>query len=76
MLVGQSRKQTVLGNEQVNNWEDSGVWDVIKLQGQVALQYRSRSGAGHVIPVHILPDGRLRIPDGISIQKQGKAQCR
>src|ERR1700756_5352940 len=27
MTFGQSRKQTVLGNEQVNNWRDQGRWD-------------------------------------------------
>ena len=76
MLFGQSRKQTVLGNEQVNNWEDCGIWNVIHVQGQVALQYRSRSGTGNIIPIHFLPDGRIQIPDGISLQKPGGAQCR
>lgn len=76
MLFGKSRKQTVLGNEQVNNWEDYGIWNVIHVQGQVALQYRSRSGTGNIIPIHFLPDGRIQIPDGISLQKPGGAQCR
>ena len=76
MLHGQSRKQTVLGNEQVNNWNDSGRWDVILFQGHASLQYVSASGGRDVVPMEILPDGRVRPLSGAFMQRRGNAQCR
>jgi hypothetical protein len=75
LLSGQSRKQTVLGNEQVNNWSDSGRWDVMSSQGQVRLAYFSTSGRRDVVPVYLDHNGGIRT-DGASVQRQGRAQCR
>jgi hypothetical protein len=72
----QSRKQTVLGNEQVNNWNDSGNWDVAPFQGYVTLRYISASGAQDIVPLEILPDGSIRPLSGAFMKRQGKAQCR
>jgi len=76
LLHGQSRKQTVLGNEQLNNWNDSGNWDVVPFQGHGSLQYVAASGARDIVPMEILPDGAIRPLTGAFMQRQGKAQCR
>ena len=76
ILYGQSRKQTVLGNEQVNNWNDSGRWDVIPFQGRASLQYVSVSGARDTVPMEVLPDGRVHPLSGAFMQRRGNAQCR
>ena len=76
LLFGQSRKQTVLGNEQVNNWNDSGSWDVVTFQGHAALQYVATSGARDIIPMEVLPDGRVHPLTGASMQQIGRAQCK
>jgi hypothetical protein len=73
---GQSRKQTVLGNEQVNNWNDRGNWDVVPFQGYATLQYVSVSGARDIVAMEILPDGGIRPLSGAFMQRQGMAQCR
>lgn len=75
LLYGQSRKQTVLGNEQVNNWKDNGIWDVVTFQGHTALQYVATSGARDMVPMEVLPDGRVRPLSGASMQRMGRAQC-
>ena len=76
MSFGQSRKRTILDNEQVNNWQNNGTWDVVPSQGQVLLRTRSASGKQESVPIRLLPDGRLWIDDRISIQRQGRAECR
>ena len=76
MLFGQSRKQTVLDNEQVNNWRDNGVWDVTTFQGEAVLQYVSASGERNAVPVRLQPNGRVWLGNGVSVQRQGGAQCR
>jgi hypothetical protein len=74
--ASQSRKQTVLGNEQVNNWNDAGSWDVILVQGYPALQYIAASGAQDIVPMQILSDGSIRPLSCAFMQRLGKAQCR
>jgi hypothetical protein len=76
LLFGQSRKQTVLGNEQVNNWKDSGSWDVVNFQGHAALQYIAASGARDLVAMEVLPDGRVHPLTGASIKRLGRAQCK
>jgi len=76
LLFGQSRKQTVLGNEQVNNWKDSGIWDVVTFQGHTALRYVATSGARDMVPMEILPDGRVHPLSGASMERMGMAQCK
>src|SRR3954467_12816312 len=41
MTVGQSRRHTVLDNEQINNISDQGSWDITTFQGQLVLRYLS-----------------------------------
>jgi hypothetical protein len=74
-LFGQSRKQTVLDNEQINNWEEYGAWDVVSFQGQIVLRFHTTSDEQGSFPIRLLPGGQIWIGDGISIQQQGKAQC-
>lgn len=74
-MFGQSRKRTILDNEQVNNLEEYGTWDVILVQGQVLLQTRTTSGTVDYAPIQLLSDGSLWIRDGVTIQRQGRAQC-
>ena len=72
----QTRKQTVLGNEQVNSWTDSGTWDVVPIRGYAALRYLSASGVQDVVPLQILPDGSVRPLSGAFMQRQGKTHCK
>jgi len=75
ILHGQSLKQTILGNEQVNNWTDNGVWDVVSVQGHASLRYVAASGARDTVALEILPDGHIRPSSGAFMKRQGKAQC-
>jgi hypothetical protein len=75
MTFGQSRKQTVLGNEQVNNWHDRGRWTVANIGGQLGIQYVSVSGQSNFVPVRIAQDGSIWAGNGVSVVRQGKAQC-
>jgi len=76
MTFGQSRKQTVLGNEQVSNWRDQGQWDVGIYAGQLGIQYVSASGQANFVPVRIAQDGSIWAGNGVSVVRQGPAQCR
>ena len=76
LLVGQSRKQTVLGNEQVNNWQEAGSWEVIRSGGRVGVRYKAVMGQPNFVPVTLLPDESISIGSGVSIQRQGPAACR
>ena len=75
VLLGQSRKQTVLGNEQVNNWREEGSWEIIRSQGEVGILYQPASRSDYFVPVSVLPNGQLWVADGVSIQRQGRMQC-
>lgn len=75
MTFGQSRKQTVLGNEQVNNWRDEGRWDVGVYAGQLGVEYVSASGQSNFVPVRISPNGQILAGNGTSVVRQGTAMC-
>ena len=75
-IIGQSRKQTVLNNQQINNWRDQGMWDVVNIGGQVGVKYLSTSGAATFYPTRILPDGTIAAGNGITVIRKGPAQCR
>lgn len=70
-----SVKQTVLGAEQVNNWQIFGTWKVSAGQGGVGVLYRDSQGGEQWVPITILPNGGLYAGDGISITLQGRAEC-
>ena len=72
----QTRKQTVLGNEQADSWNDSGNWDVVSFQGYPSLRYISASGKQDIIPMQILRDGTIRPLSGAFMKQLGKAQCK
>ena len=71
----QSRKQTVLNNEQLNNWRDDGMWDVVGSEEGIVLRYLSSSGERNAVPVRLLSDGQVSV-DGVSIVRRGAALCR
>ena len=75
-ILGQSRKQTVLNNQQLNNWRDQGTWDVVNIGGQVGVKYLSASGAVRFYPTRVLPDGSIQAGNGITVIWKGPAQCR
>jgi hypothetical protein len=75
-IIGQSRKQTVMNNQQINNWRDQGVWDVVNIAGQVGVKYVSASGGVKFYPTRILPDGSIQAGNGITVIWKGTAQCR
>jgi hypothetical protein len=76
MTSGQSRRHTVLDNEQISNFSDQGSWDITTIEGQLVLRYVSDSGQANAMPVHLLPNGRISVGEGASPVKQGVAQCR
>ena len=74
MTFGESRKQTVLDNEQVNTFSDEGTWEITTFRGQMVLKYVSVSGQPNMVPVRVL-NGRVSLGDGISVVRRGVAQC-
>jgi hypothetical protein len=76
MTVGESRRHTVLDNEQVNRITDEGTWEVTTIGGQNVLRYLSVSGQPNVVAINVAPNGRISLGDGsITVIRQGLAQC-
>ena len=76
LLAGETRRQTVLDNWQVNRWEDSGRWAVLRIAGRVGVRASSNSGKVDFVAAKVLPDGRLWVGDGVSVSPKGPALCR
>lgn len=76
LLAGESRRQTVLDNWQVNSWQDAGRWAVLRIDGRVGVRAASRSGKVDFVLAELLPDGRLWVGDGVSVIPKGPAVCR
>jgi hypothetical protein len=55
VTVGESRKHTVLDNEQVNRFADEGTWEVTTIGAQMVLKYVSVSGQPNVVPINVPP---------------------
>jgi hypothetical protein len=75
LTVGESRRRTVLDNEQVNRFTDQGIWEITTIRGQISLRYVSVSGEQQVVGVYRGPDGRISLGDGVSIVRKGPALC-
>lgn len=75
-LYGKSVKNTVLGNEQISNWQEFGAWKVIKNNENVGLYYKTTTGQEKFFPVYRLSNGNLSLGVGVSIVLQGKAICK
>lgn len=75
VTFGESRRQTVLDNEQVNRFTDEGTWEITTFRGQLVLQYVSVSGQPNIVAVNVAPNGRVSLGDGITVVRQGLAQC-
>lgn len=76
ILSGQSRKQTVLGNEQVNNWHENGGWQTARVEGRPGLRYSPRGAMPWFFPIGLGPDGAVSLPSGYSVVPEGPAGCR
>jgi len=76
MTFGESRRQTVMDNQQVSNLDDRGSWDVATFQGQLVVKYLSDSGQANAVPVRVLPNGNIWVGEGVTVIRQGAAQCR
>jgi hypothetical protein len=80
---GQSRKQSVLdsgdtglpSSEQVHRWRDQGRWDIIEFGGQIGVQYLSSAGQRSFYPVRVEPNGQIWVGNGMSVVRQGAAEC-
>ena len=72
---GESRRQTILDNEQVNRFSDEGTWEITTYRGQPVLKYVSVSGEPNVVAINVAPNGRVWLGDGITVVRQGPAQC-
>jgi len=76
MTFGESRRHTVLDNEQVNRFTDEGTWEVTTIRGQMVLRYLSISGQPNMVAINVAPNGRVTLGDGsITVIRQGVAQC-
>jgi hypothetical protein len=76
MTFGESRRHTILNNEQVNRFTDEGTWEVTAVGGQNVLRYLSVSGQPNVAAINVAPNGRITLGDGsITVIRQGLAQC-
>jgi hypothetical protein len=75
LTFGESRRQTVLDNEQVNRFTDEGTWEITPLLGRLVLKYVSVSGQPNAVVVNVAPNGRVSLGDGITVIRQGLAQC-
>lgn len=75
MTFGESRRRTVLDNEQFNRFTDEGVWEIVSVRGQLVLKYVSVSGKANVVTINVAPGGRISLGDGISVVRLGLAQC-
>ena len=76
ITFGESRRQTVLDNQQVNRFTDEGTWEVTTVRGQMVLRYLSISGQPNMVAINVAPNGRVTLGDGsITVVKQGVAQC-
>jgi hypothetical protein len=75
VTFGESRRQTILDNEQVNRFSDEGTWEITTFRGQLVLKYVSVSGEPNVVAINVAPNGRVWLGDGITVVRQGPAQC-
>jgi len=76
ITFGESRKHTVLDNEQVSRFSEEGTWTIGSIQGRMVLRYVSISGQPNIVAVNVGPNGRVSLGDGsISVVRQGPAQC-
>lgn len=75
VTFGESRRQTILDNEQVIRFTDEGTWEIATFRGQLVLQYVSISGQPNIVAVNVAPNGRVSLGDVITVVRQGLAQC-
>jgi hypothetical protein len=64
LTFGESRRHTVLDNEQVNRFTDEGTWEVTTVRGQMVLRYVSVSGQPNMVAINVAPGGRVSLGDG------------
>jgi hypothetical protein len=76
IVRGQSQKDTVLGNTQVNRLDDAGTWDVTTINGHVVLRSLSYSGRPSIVPITLMANGRIWLGEGVTVVSRGTAQCR
>ncbi len=76
MTFGESRRHTVLDNEQVSRITDEGTWEIVTVGGHDVLRYLSASGQANGVAINVAANGRITLGDGsITVIKQGLAQC-
>jgi hypothetical protein len=75
VTFGESRRRTILENEQVNRFTEVGTWEIGTFRGQLMLQYTPVSGQPNIVAVNVAPNGRVSLGDGITVVRQGLAQC-
>ncbi|MEL0456342.1 hypothetical protein WJN01_08900 [Flavobacteriaceae bacterium SZ-1-7] len=74
-LYGNSVKRTVMGNEQKNNWQEFGTWEITNQQGLNGILYKAQNGGKSFYPMYKLANGDFYVSEGITIVKQGLAIC-
>jgi hypothetical protein len=76
LTAGRDIRRTVLDNEQVTNWTDSGAWEVAEVAGAPALRYVSQSGDRNSVALRVGRDGRVSLANGATLNRVGRAGCR
>jgi hypothetical protein len=76
MTMAESHRTTVLDNHEDRHWQDYGRWDLVSIRGRTVLRYLSSSGKGDIVPLILLPDGRLWVREGVTVVARGRAVCR
>jgi hypothetical protein len=75
--MAESHRTTVLNNHEDRQWQDYGRWDLVSLQGHTVLRYISSAGkGGDIVPLTLLPDGRLWVREGVTVIPRGRALCK
>ena len=74
-LYGKSIKKTVIGNEQHNNWQEFGTWQVTEQNGLAGIYYVSNEGEQQFVPIYKYANGNLFINESTTIVHQGQAIC-
>jgi hypothetical protein len=76
LTAGRNIRRTVLDNEQVTNWTDSGAWEVADIAGAPMLRYVSQSGDRNSVALLVGRDGRVSLANGATLNRIGRAACR
>ena len=74
-LYGNSVKNTVLGNEQRDSWQEYGQWKIMTQNGVNGIHYLAQNGGQNFYPLYKTANGDLYLNEITSIVRKGPAIC-